>query len=456
MSDYKQFLSGKSQIDGDFGFEPTWMPAGVFDFQRQLIGWSCRKGRAAIFADCGMGKTLMQLAWSQNVVIKTNKPVLILTPLSVSGQTIREGEKFGIKVRRSRDGVVMPGDEILVTNYERLHHFNPADFAGTVCDESSILKNFDGVTRDAVIEFMRTQPYRLLCTATAAPNDYIEMGNSSEALGHLGYMDMLSKFFKNDQNSNHPNRLFAGGQWRFRGHAEEDFWRWVCSWARAIRKPSDLGFPDGAFILPPLQTVEHVVKASTTAPDMLFDLPAVGLAEQRDERRRSVPDRCAMAAGIANATPAPVVCWCHLNDEGDLLTKLIPGAIQVRGGDDDDEKEEAFAAFQSGHVRVMVTKPSIAGFGLNWQHCAHQTFFPSHSFEAWYQCVRRSWRFGQANPVKVDIITSAGESGVLKNLQRKAENAEVMFERLVLLMNRELHLETKNEFTAKQEIPSWL
>jgi hypothetical protein len=392
--------------------------------------------------------------------------VLILTPLAVSAQTITEAEKFGIEASRSHDGKSYRS-RIVVSNYERLHHFDPQDFEGVVCDESSILKNFDGARKAQITEFMRTRPYRLLCTATAAPNDYIELGTTSEALGDLGYIDMLKKFFKSADGSYAqgggggagPRRFSKqpfGGKFRFRGHAERDFWRWVCSWARAVRKPSDMGFEDGRFQLPPLVTREHVVTARTKRDGMLFDLPAITLEEQRDERRRTLRERCEMVGELVNATQHSAAVWCHLNAEGDLLESLIPDAVQVSGDDSDDAKEEKLMAFSRGEARVIVTKPVLAGFGLNWQHCAHQTFFPSHSFEQFYQAVRRSWRFGQNKPVTVDVITSSGEAGVLSNLQRKAKAADEMFERLVASMNHELALEKINPFTKPEALPSWL
>ena len=450
---YAKFLYSKAQASNDAGFAPVWMPPFLFDFQSSLVEWAVRKGRAAIFADCGLGKTAMQLTWAENIVRKTNGRVLIATPLSVSAQTVREAEKFSVEARKSSDGKAHQG--ITVTNYERLRHFSPSDFVGAVCDESSILKNFDGVRRAEITEFLRTIQYRLTCTATAAPNDYVELGTTSEALGRLGHMDMLSRFFKNDQNSNHPNRIWAGSGWRFRGHAERDFWRWVCSWARALRRPSDLGFEDGRFVLPPLLTREHIVATATAREGMLFDLPAITLEEQREERRRTLKQRCELAASLLSDGQSGVA-WCHLNPEGDLLARLIPGAIQISGNDHDDAKEEAFAAFESGQARVLVTKPQIAGWGLNWQHCAHQTFFPSHSFEQWYQSIRRSWRFGQDRPVNIDVITSEGEAGVLANMKRKAEAMDVMFGRLVEEMNAELRIERAQSITRKMEVPAWL
>lgn len=457
VKDYRRFINSKSQLGGQHGFDPGWLPSYLHGFQRSLVEWAVRRGRAAIFADCGLGKTPMFLVWAENVVRHTNRPVLIATTLGDSAQTISEAEKFGVEAVRSKDGKFKTGARVVVTNYENLHKFDPARFAGAAGNESSILKNFNGKRKAITTEFFRTLPLRLLCTATAAPNDYVELGTSSEALGELGHMDMLSKFFKNDQGTNQGQRLYSKeSRWRFRGHAETPFWRWVCSWARAIRKPSDLGFPDGDFVLPPLDSREHVVESRTGRAGVLFDSQVSSLDEQREERRRTLPERCEKAAALVADTSAPAVCWCDLNDEGDLLEKLIPGSVQVSGSDSDDAKEEAFAAFSSGRVRVLISKPKIAGFGLNWQHCAHQTFFPSHSFEQFYQAVRRSWRFGQTHPVVVDVITSAGEAGVLANLKRKAEQADMMFARLVSLMNNELGLEQADPFTKRTEAPAWL
>jgi hypothetical protein len=461
---YQEFIDKKSQETWQDGFVPVWMPDFLFDFQKILTEWAIRKGRCALFEDCGLGKTPQQLVWSENVVRFTNKPVLILTPLAVSYQTILEAEKFGIEAHRSHDGNVVPG--INVTNYERLHYFSPDAFAGVVCDESSILKSFDGAYRKEITEFMKKVRYRLLCTATAAPNDYIELGTSSEALGELGYTDMLGRFFKNDQNVIKPMRYFdrgkdwqkmqEGAKWRFKGHAEEPFWRWVCSWARAVRKPSDIGCDNDGFILPPLTEQEHLVTAEKLAPGMLFAVPAIGLKEQRQERRRTYEERCEKVAELVKDTGRPALVWCHLNDEGDLLEQVIPDGVQISGKDSDESKEEKFISFVRGGIRVLITKPKIGAWGLNFQHCSDITFFPSHSFEQYYQGIRRCWRFGQKNPVHVDIITTEGEVQVLKNLQRKAGAADNMFSNLVGYMNDALHIDRVQGFGEKERIPSWL
>lgn len=457
---YEQFLESKAQISGDHGFEAVGLPDWLFPFQRHLVDWATRKGRAAIFADCGLGKTPMQLVWADQVVRQTNGRVLILTPLAVGPQTVREAEKFGIEAVHCRDGKY-GNARIVVTNYERLHYFDSNDFVGCVCDESSILKNFDGTTKAAITEFMRRLPYRLLCTATAAPNDYIELGTSSEALGHLGYMDMLGQFFKNDQNSLHPtsrgrfNDAWYGTQWRFKAHAERDFWRWLCSWARAIRRPSDLGFDDGDFQLPPMTTETHVVHASRPLDGYLFTMPAVGLAEQRKERSHTIRERCEKVASLVPGDDFCVV-WGQLNAETDLLEKIIPDAVQVSGRDSDESKEEKFEAFGRGEIKTLVTKPVIGAFGLNWQHCNRMTFFPSHSFEQYYQSVRRFWRFGQTRPVHVDLVTTEGEWDVMKNLERKAKAADEMFQSIVEEMTNELRIDRSQNFIREVQIPTWM
>jgi hypothetical protein len=359
----------------------------------------------------------MELVWADNVYRHTGNPVLILTPLAVAGQFAQEAERFGINAARSKRGEITA--PIMIANYERLHLFDEAMFGGVVCDESSILKSFDGVRRAEITEFMRMKEYRLLGTATAAPNDYTELGTSSEALGYLGYMDMLGRFFTNRQRTSHHMtgrwRSSASEQWRFKGHAEQPFWRWLASWARALRKPSDMGFDDNGFILPELTINQHVVETDKAPEGMLFNVTAIGLQEQRAERRRTIDERCEMVASLVNDTGQPAVVWCALNDEGDKLERLIPDAQQVSGKDSDDAKEAKFESFSNGGTRVLITKPKIGAWGLNWQHCNHVTFFPSHSYEQYYQAVRRCWRFGQERPVTVDIVSTEGEVEVQKN-----------------------------------------
>lgn len=449
---YKDFVSAKSQMAGRFGFAAKFSHPDAYDFQSHLVDWAVSQGRAAIFADCGLGKTLMQMTWAHNINLETNKPVLIIAPLMVALQTTEEAEKFGFQAERSLDGTFKGKAAIVTTNYERLHHFSPADFGGVVCDESSIMKNFDGSRKGEITEFMRNVRYRLLCSATPSPNDYVELGTSSEALGQLGHMDMLSMFFKNDEDSLHP--MSMGSQWRFKTHAQRDFWRWVCSWARAARRPSDLGFADRGFILPDLIEQEHVVR-SGVRDGCLFALPATNLSEEREERRVTLRDRCQKAADLLNAGDTGVA-WCHLNAEADLLVEMIDGAAQISGSDKDERKEELFNAFRHGQLKRLVTKPKIAAYGLNWQHCNHMTFFADHSFEQYYQAVRRLWRFGQKRRVTVDMITTQSLMGVTKNLRRKTEASEQMFRVMVEQMNDALQVKRFHEHTAKQELPKWL
>lgn len=463
FSSYAQFLNRKAQNDSKQGFSPLWMPEFLFDFQSYLVEWNLWQGKSATLIDCGMGKTPVSLVWAENVVRKTNRPVLILTPLAVAQQFIREADKFGIEAHRS-SGQIFPG--INVTNYEKLHHFDPADFAGIVCDEASCIKSFDGSRRAQVTEFLRTIPYRLMSTATAAPNDYIELGTLSEALGVMGQVDMLNRFFKNDQNTSDMRRIVRhapsqGGPssagWRFKGHAELPFWRWVCGWTRAGRRPSDLGkFSNSRFVLPELIEREHIVETRTMADGMLFALPATNMQEEREERRRTIAERCEMAASLVASTGKPYIIWCGLNDEGDLLERLLPDCVQISGNDSDEEKEEKYERFLTGSARGMVSKQKIGGWGLNCQHCPHVVEFASHSWEAHYQGVRRCWRFGQLNPVTNDIIATEGQRGALESMQRKAKSAERMFDALVTHMHEALQIESGYKFEKQMEVPLWL
>lgn len=451
---YLDFISRRAKWHGDSGVSVESLPNFLFDFQADLVGWALRKGRAAILADCGLGKTAMQLAWADEIVRRENKPVLLLTPLAVGGQTLREADKFDIPAARSRDGVVS-GAKVWITNYEQLGKFDRSQFAGVVCDESSAIKDFKSQTKQRVVEFMRTIPYRLLCTATAAPNDYWELGTSSEALGYLGFRDMITTFFK--QETANVSLGWGRTKYRFRGHAEAHFWSWVCSWAKCIRRPSDIGFDDAGFALPSLNEHEHVVASAKKRSGMLFTIPASNLQEQREERRASIAERVEKAVEIVAAkAQQPSVVWCELNAEGDALEKAIYGAAQVKGSMPDERKEELLEAFATGEVLHLVTKPKIGCWGLNWQHCSNVVTFPSHSFEQYYQAVRRCWRFGQTNPVSVHLIVSEGEEGVLKNLKRKMRQAESMFEALRVHMNDPKALTKIERFHETEELPTWL
>lgn len=454
MTSYAEFLERKAQLADGGGFEPTVLPDHLYDFQRELVDWSVRQGRAALFADCGLGKTPMELTWADNVHQHTGKPVLLLTPLAVGFQVVAEAEKFGHDAALSRDGT--PTAPITVTNYEQLTKFDHDRFGGVVCDESSAIKAFDGQRRATVTEFMRRVPYRLLGTATAAPNDWIELGTSSEALGGLGHMDMLTRFFVNDARSVSSRGRALNGQsieWRLKGHAETPFWRWVSSWARAIRRPSDYGYDDGAFVLPPLVQRVTTVEPREATPGTLIDLPAVGLREEREETRRTLTERCeAAAAALDGADYA--VAWCHLNDESQLLAHLIPDAVEVTGSEPVEGKEEKLRAFGAGEIRAIVLKPRIGAFGLNWQHCHRMSYFPSHSYEQMYQATRRLLRFGQQRPVEVDVIATKGGVRALDSLTRKAEQADRMFTALVAHM-RDAQRVTRAAYDEPLEVPAW-
>ena len=466
---YTQFLTRKTQLGGEHGFAPIEIPDFLFPFQAHLVDWALRRGRAAVFAGCGLGKTPMQLAWADNVVRHTNKPVLILTPLAVSHQTVRESEKFGIEAHRSSDGTAKP--HITVTNYERLKHFDPRQFGGVVCDEASIIKHWSGATQKAVTRFLSKMPYRLLCTATPAPNDYIEMGTHSEALGGMTYSDMLAMFFRQISDDEKKRRATADdvihsrrlswrviqsiGQYAMKAHAFEPFWRWVSSWARACRKPSDLGaFDDGLFRLPELIRRDHMVTPRRPPDGWLFTIPAFGLNQERGERRRTIEERSELVVSLTRESDSAVV-WCQLNEEGDRLEQDIPGAVQIKGSQNMEEKEERLVAFLDGQARVLVTKPKIAGLGLNLQHCAHVVTFVDHSYEQFYQAVRRCWRFGQTRPVTLDVIATEGEINVQKNMDRKERLAEQMFEAVVKFMNDSQKVKS-NKHARATEVPKWL
>ncbi len=436
---YEEFLSRKSVTDPATGLSvvPT-LNAALFDFQKDIVRWALCRGRAAIFADCGMGKTPMQLEWARHVPGE----VLILAPLAVSAQTVREGEKFDIPCAYARNEEQIT-ERITVTNYEMLDHFNVDRFTGIVLDESSILKAYDGKTRTQIIDSFAQTPFRLACTATPAPNDYMELGNHAQFVGAMSYTEMLSMFFVHD-----------GGEtqkWRLKGHAEAEFWRWLCSWAVMIRKPSDLGYDDGDFILPDLVMHDITVKVDKPTDGMLFAIEAGALQERIAARRETVADRVAACATIANATDKPFLVWCNLNSESNALVKAIPGAVEVKGSDSIESKEKNLLAFSRGELRVMVTKPSIAGHGLNWQHCADMAFVGlSDSYEQFYQAVRRCWRFGQKQPVNVHVICAETEGAVVQNIKRKEREALSMAANMVEHM-KNLNIEALHGATQRSK-----
>jgi hypothetical protein len=434
-TDYQEFIASKVPRAEAFGFEPEPLPNHVFDFQAAVISWGLRRGRAAFFEDCGLGKTPQQIEWARQVARRTNKPVLILAPLAVAMQTQSEGQKFGVLVERveTADEIAQGIGGIYVTNYDKLHKFDGIDFGGVVLDESSILKAFDGKTKQLLCERFANTPYRLCCTATPAPNDYTELGNHCEFLGIMTRTEMLATFFTHDGGDT--------SKWRLKGHAREAFWIWVASWAVCLRKPSDIGFSDEGYELPPLEIRERVVESNLTTAGMLFAMPASSLQERREARKASIDNRVHAAAEIASKTPGQWLIWCGLNNESEAVTKLIEGAVEVTGSDSDEHKEWAIAAFLSGEIRVLVSKVSIFGYGLNMQCCHQQIFLGmSDSYEDFYQAIRRSWRFGQSEPVTAWMITSNLESAVVENVRRKEREATTMAEEMAKIMSEHMNL----------------
>lgn len=421
---YDDFLKRKEFFDPMTGHEPDNLSGNLFDFQAGITRWAIRRGRAALFCDCGLGKTIMQLEWAKHVHAHTGGDVLILAPLAVSAQTVREGMSLlGLHVNICTDQDQVKSG-INITNYEKMHHFSPDHFAGVVLDESSIIKHHTSKTRDMLIGAFQETPYRLACTATPSPNDYMELGNHAEFLGIMTRTEMLSMFFVHDGGDTQ--------KWRLKGHAQDKFWKWLCTWAVMVRKPSDLGFEDNGFSLPPIQFHSHVVENNMPTNGMLFAMPANTMQERRQARKESLSRRCQLAAELVNKSSDPWLIWCDLNTESEMLSRSIPDAVEVKGSDTNQHKEDAMLGFIDGKYRVLVSKPSIAGFGMNFQHCNNMAFVGlSDSFESYYQATRRCWRFGQKNPVNVHIITSHLEGAVVANIQRKERDAMAMADSMV-------------------------
>ena len=442
--DYEEFLARKRHTIGEFGFEPDWFPEGAKPHQVHIIQKAVRKGRMGIFADTGLGKTLIQLGIAENIARKTNGRILILTPLAVSFQFLADAEKFGIDdIEHSKDGSF--SKKIVVCNYERMHYFDPNDFECVMLDESSILKNFKGATRDQIIAFIKRVKYRFLSTATPSPNDFIELGNSSEALGHMGYMDMLSKFFRSNQGSSDSNAQNVGDKFYLKPHAEDDFFAWVNQWSVMVKKPSDLGFSDEGYDLPPLHTQKHMVHNTQQwcidGQESLFAMPAKTISEVREEQKLTISERCEKAVDLASGKTS--VYWCNLNEEGDVLSKLDPDAAQILGGMSIDKKEELLVAFSQGEIQRLITKPKMTSMGLNWQHCNHTVYFPTYSYEQFYQSIRRFWRFGQDRPVTCDMVISDGQERVIEALEQKTKKAIELYENLVANANRSFEHQVK-------------
>lgn len=448
---YHEFINSKAvkwqevgiHVDGGF------LPQSLFPFQKAIVQWALKKGRAAIFADTGLGKTAMQLAWASAVHQYTGNRVLIVAPLCVAQQTEKEAEKFGItgRVRFARDFSDRETG-IIVTNYEMLHKFEDGIksnyFNGVVLDESSILKSQDSKTRAKVIDLCGSIPYRLSCTATPSPNDHMELGSQSEFLGILSSAEMLAQFFIHDSGET--------SKWRLKGHGKVRFWEWLSTWAVCIKKPSDLGFDDSGYDLPGLDTIEHLVETDKTLDGQLIKEPAQTLSERIEARRITVDERVAKCAELVNATNQPFIVWCHRNDEADKLHALIPDSVEVSGSDSIDQKEQKIMAFTEGRARVLITKPKLAGFGMNWQHCSEMAFVGlSDSFEQLYQSIRRCYRFGQQRIVRVHLISADLEGSVLANLKRKEAQNQEMSDQMVRLMQdfaRREVVGTRNERLA--------
>lgn len=423
MDSYEAFIESKLTRIPDSGFDAVGMNDMLFDFQKDIVAWACRKGKAAIFADCGMGKTPMQLEWARQVHNHTGGNVLILAPLAVAAQTRREGDKFGIGVTvcRSQSDVK---DGINVTNYEIMHKFDLSSFDGIVLDESSILKSFTSATRNAIIDGFKSTPYKLACTATPSPNDYMELGNHAEFVGAMTRTEMLAMFFIHDGGST--------SKWRLKGHAQSKFWDFVSSWAVMIRDPEDMGYKMEGFDLP--QLIEDVIEVESGIVDdtRLFNIAAEGLQEQQQAKRKTIQKRAQKCAEMVNSNNLPWIVWCELNDESAALSRMIPDAVEVRGSDSPDFKEDAMIGFADGRYRVIVTKPSICGFGMNWQHCADMVFCGlSNSYEQYYQAIRRCYRFGQTRPVNVHIVISELERGIVSNVMRKKDDASDMEDAMI-------------------------
>jgi superfamily II DNA or RNA helicase len=456
QAEYEQFIKGKLAAEVPTGFDYDVLVGPLFDFQAACVKWALKRGRAALFLDTGLGKTLCQCTWAQLVYEHTGLNIIIAAPLCVAQQTVEEAAKFGITVKycRSQDQVE-PG--ITITNYEMLGHFELDSFVGVVLDESSILKSHTSRTREEIVSAFRNTPYKLSCTATPSPNDYIELGNQADFLGVMSAQEMLATFFTHDGGDT--------SKWRLKGHGKVRFWEWMATWSICIRNPADLGFDGSAYELPPLNIIEHVVSGGDLLEGQLFAITAQSLSERREAKRNSMADRIALAASIANASGDPCIVWCHLNDESEALAAAIPDAVEVTGSMTADDKESRIMRFTHGEARGIVSKASIAGYGLNWQHCNNMIFAGmDDSFEKFYQAVRRCYRFGQKRIVNVHIITAETEGAVKANIERKQRQANEMAEEMVAHMRgitrRQIegartNTETYNP-TVPMTIPAWL
>lgn len=448
---YKEFIKSKKHLLGSFGFEPNYIPNMAFDFQKEIITRAVKKGRIAVFADTGLGKTLIQLSIAQNVVNHTKGKVLILTPLAVAFQFILEAEKMGINdIEYSKDG--NHTKSIVICNYERLHYFNSEDFKGVVLDESSILKNFDGKIKNQITSFVKKLPYRFLSTATPSPNDFIELGTSSEALGYMGYMDMLGKFFKNNQGSIAKQKRQIGEKYYLKPHAEISFFAWVNQWSIMIKMPSDIGYSNERYNLPKLINNTHIIKNNSLldckGQIQMFNVIAKSFQEVRHEQKQTIEDRCKKAVELAKGKTS--VYWVNLNDESSLIKQLDTEAVEILGSMSIEKKEKILLDFAQGKIKRIITKAKMTGMGLNWQHCNHSVFFPTYSYEQYYQAIRRFWRFGQKNEVTIDMVISDGQTRVLEALKQKTQKAIDLYENLTKNVNQVF--EDKNKEFNKEII----
>lgn len=454
--EYKEFLESKRHSIGEFGFDANYIPEIAFDFQKYVIEKAVKKGRIAVFLDTGLGKTLVQLSIANNIIRHTNKKVLILTPLAVAFQFIKEAEMLGIDdVEHSKNG--NNSKKIVICNYERLHYFDSSDFVCVILDESSILKNFDGKIKNQITSFIKKVPYRFLSTATPSPNDFIELGTSSEALGYMGYMDMLTKFFKNNQNSVDSNNRNIGEKFYLKPHAENDFFAWVNQWSIMAKMPSDIGFSNDRYQLPELVVNKHIVKnlslIDVDGQIQMFTPIAKSITEVRHEQKQTEEKRCEKAIELAYGKTS--VYWCNTNNESSILNSLDSEAIEIIGGMSIDKKEEILLAFSNGEIKRLITKAKMTSMGLNWQHCNHSVFFPTWSYEQYYQAVRRFWRFGQKKSVTIDMVISDGQIRVLDAIKQKTEKAIELHKKLTENVNRSFE-DKRKEFDKQIELPTWI
>jgi superfamily II DNA or RNA helicase len=454
LAEYRDFIAAKGGLTQSSGFDLSGTDYGLFEHQQRALEFNAEKGKAAAFLDTGLGKSRVEAAMANEARIASNKPALILTPLAVARQMQRECEACGVEATVIRDDdEVTPG--VNIANYERLSKLDVSRFGGIVLDESSILKAFTGTTKRALVAAFQDTPYRLAATATPAPNDHMELGTHSEFLGNLGSMEMLCRWFINDTST-------ASQDWRLKGHAEREFWQWIASWARAASLPSDLGGCDDGFILPPLRYHTHIVNSDLTEgvqDGLLFRIPDQSATSIHKEKRLTLAGRVEKAAYIANNETGAVIVWCETNDESAALAKAIPDAIEVRGDMKPEEKERALDAFTFGCARVIVTKPKLAGFGLNWQHAKTVVFASiSHSYEQHYQAVRRSWRFGQDSEVNAHIVIAETEIPIWQNVQRKAADHDKMKKAMTRAMVEAQSPSSKRAYNRAQEftLPSFM